>query len=172
MMVSNLSWNCFPEMAHLVAFVCMVPFIVILIAIWIVLFCMRFFCGIDHLSWYLVEVMGYTDGELDGFNKKFPPYGGIGVQLPHSNRNERAEPEWEDISDFHDSDWEEADECKICYKPYKKKRKGASKVSVLPCDHFFHSACIVPLVELGDDCPICGEEVSADELELMSNLVN
>ncbi|NWI15904.1 RN115 ligase, partial [Crypturellus soui] len=50
-------------------------------------------------------------------------------------------------------------ECPVCKEDYAL----AEQVRQLPCNHFFHSSCIVPWLELHDTCPVCRKSLSGED---------
>uniref|UniRef100_A0A0G4F9D3 RING-type domain-containing protein n=1 Tax=Chromera velia CCMP2878 TaxID=1169474 RepID=A0A0G4F9D3_9ALVE len=46
------------------------------------------------------------------------------------------------------------EECNICHEDYE----DSSMVLVLPCDHFWHTACIRKWLGRSESCPVCREE--------------
>ncbi|KAM8794472.1 E3 ubiquitin-protein ligase RNF115 [Eudromia elegans] len=50
-------------------------------------------------------------------------------------------------------------ECPVCKEDYAL----AEQVRQLPCNHFFHSNCIVPWLELHDTCPVCRKSLSGHD---------
>ncbi|XP_021239475.1 E3 ubiquitin-protein ligase RNF115 [Numida meleagris] len=50
-------------------------------------------------------------------------------------------------------------ECPVCKEDYA----AAEQVRQLPCNHFFHSGCIVPWLELHDTCPVCRKSLSGED---------
>ncbi|KAK9472245.1 uncharacterized protein V1510DRAFT_417721 [Dipodascopsis tothii] len=47
-------------------------------------------------------------------------------------------------------------DCAICKDAYEV----GDEVNRLPCDHFFHAACIKHWLEISDSCPICRKSIS------------
>ena len=56
---------------------------------------------------------------------------------------------------FSDIGTETCQECTICYEKYKEN----SSVSILNCQHFFHTDCIKKWGKRSNTCPICREEI-------------
>uniref|UniRef100_A0A8D0GAU4 RING-type E3 ubiquitin transferase n=1 Tax=Sphenodon punctatus TaxID=8508 RepID=A0A8D0GAU4_SPHPU len=50
-------------------------------------------------------------------------------------------------------------ECPVCKDDYTV----AEQVRQLPCNHFFHSNCIVPWLELHDTCPVCRKSLNGED---------
>lgn len=51
-------------------------------------------------------------------------------------------------------------ECSVCKEDYSV----AEQVRQLPCNHYFHSSCIVPWLELHDTCPVCRKSLNGEDL--------
>uniref|UniRef100_A0A0B6ZWJ8 RING-type E3 ubiquitin transferase n=1 Tax=Arion vulgaris TaxID=1028688 RepID=A0A0B6ZWJ8_9EUPU len=61
-------------------------------------------------------------------------------------------------------------QCSICMDDFEI----ATEVRKLPCDHFYHSECIVKWLEMHGTCPVCrkdlnGEDTSTNEAEFTSD---
>lgn len=56
---------------------------------------------------------------------------------------------------YSDINTETCQECTICYEKYKEN----SFVSVLNCQHCFHTECIKKWGKRSNTCPICREEI-------------
>ncbi|KAK9452734.1 hypothetical protein V1511DRAFT_519368 [Dipodascopsis uninucleata] len=52
---------------------------------------------------------------------------------------------------------ERSSECAIC----KDKYETTDQVTILPCEHFFHPACIKHWLGISDSCPICRHPISS-----------
>ncbi|XP_064588490.1 E3 ubiquitin-protein ligase RNF115 isoform X2 [Zonotrichia leucophrys gambelii] len=50
-------------------------------------------------------------------------------------------------------------ECPVCKEDYTL----AEHVRQLPCNHVFHSSCIVPWLELHDTCPVCRKSLKGED---------
>ncbi|XP_063172893.1 E3 ubiquitin-protein ligase RNF115 isoform X2 [Candoia aspera] len=50
-------------------------------------------------------------------------------------------------------------ECPVCKDDYTV----AEQVRQLPCNHYFHSSCIVPWLELHDTCPVCRKSLNGED---------
>lgn len=56
---------------------------------------------------------------------------------------------------YSDIGTETCQECTICYEKYKEN----SSVSILNCQHCFHTDCIKKWGKRSNTCPICREEI-------------
>ncbi|XP_069041100.1 E3 ubiquitin-protein ligase RNF115 [Lepisosteus oculatus] len=57
-------------------------------------------------------------------------------------------------------------ECPVCKEDYAL----GEPVRQLPCNHFFHSDCIVPWLELHDTCPVCRKSLNGEDSTRPSHL--
>ncbi|CAG2063623.1 unnamed protein product [Timema podura] len=51
------------------------------------------------------------------------------------------------------------DKCPVCLKLHSL----GEVVKVLPCNHSFHSACILPWLEKTNSCPLCRHQLPTDD---------
>ncbi|XP_031556549.1 E3 ubiquitin-protein ligase RNF181-like [Actinia tenebrosa] len=51
--------------------------------------------------------------------------------------------------------------CPICLAEYEENEK----VKQMPCEHMFHSGCILPWLEKTNSCPVCRYELPTDNEE-------
>nr|CAD7568477.1 unnamed protein product [Timema californicum] len=51
------------------------------------------------------------------------------------------------------------DKCPVCLKIHSL----GEVVKVLPCNHSFHSACILPWLEKTNSCPLCRHQLPTDD---------
>lgn len=54
---------------------------------------------------------------------------------------------------------EDQDECVVCAEDFEV----GEEVAQMPCQHFFHRACITQWLEKQNNCPVCRREVPAEE---------
>uniref|UniRef100_A0ACD5T9Z9 Uncharacterized protein n=1 Tax=Avena sativa TaxID=4498 RepID=A0ACD5T9Z9_AVESA len=63
---------------------------------------------------------------------------------------------------------EEAVSCSVCLDDLEL----GSQAKQLPCEHKFHSSCILPWLELHSSCPVCRFELPSDETKDLSEPSN
>ncbi|KAI9298807.1 hypothetical protein K502DRAFT_362029 [Neoconidiobolus thromboides FSU 785] len=54
--------------------------------------------------------------------------------------------------------------CSICREDLDREEVD-SKVTILPCKHYFDLDCVVPWLKLHNTCPVCRAEVPTDDQE-------
>lgn len=54
-------------------------------------------------------------------------------------------------------------ECSICFEEFKEN----DQVTPLSCDvrHYFHTACIEQWIKTKNECPLCRQEINANDLK-------
>ncbi|CAG9329073.1 unnamed protein product [Blepharisma stoltei] len=80
------------------------------------------------------------------------------LELLGDNFNQRREVSQEGIESLTvvDIDSEIAEkECMICTEHFKEEEQATK----LPCDHLFHSGCVVPWLQMKNSCPVCKRRV-------------
>ncbi|XP_065559607.1 E3 ubiquitin-protein ligase RNF126-like [Artemia franciscana] len=50
-------------------------------------------------------------------------------------------------------------QCSVCFESYEIQES----VRKLPCNHLFHSRCVVPWLELHGSCPLCRKTLGEEE---------
>ncbi|KAK3930450.1 E3 ubiquitin-protein ligase RNF181 [Frankliniella fusca] len=56
---------------------------------------------------------------------------------------------------------DEGNQCPVCLKNFEK----GEEVKEMPCQHTFHSGCILPWLQKTNSCPLCRHELPTDDEE-------
>lgn len=50
-------------------------------------------------------------------------------------------------------------QCPVCMKEFEENDNGKQ----LPCQHLFHTSCILPWLNITNTCPVCRDELPTDD---------